>query len=324
MKFYKTDDLDFDYIAIDKKTIKKLYYLQPHNGIDVSFDDKKNLKKFMDYELEEDDFEKFKILEIKSKTTNEEVYYNKDKKEYLHSASTKESPFSLVKRERYIDFIMEDDLLKEEMENKVKDNWNRITENLDEKTLLKYFNTEKFQKEAYNSIPVDEFVKADLLIDLNKLQSTIKNYDFSKETDRLKAIEELDKQIKENLNNVEININFKELVRANPDFYDLDKLIKGEEAIILKTFQEVQFEKDGHTVKIQAVREQDITKEIIEERIRQKEERLKKIKDDPDVGNAQFTEEYIRKNMFKETIGDYENLSNENHRAIIEDFEFEY
>ncbi|ABR49691.1 hypothetical protein Amet_3569 [Alkaliphilus metalliredigens QYMF] len=49
---------------------------------------------------------------------------------------------------------------------------------------------------------------------------------------------------------------------------------------------EVQFEKNEHAIKIEAVREQHITKEVIEEPKRQKEGEFLKIKYEPDITNA--------------------------------------
>ena len=161
---------------------------------------------------------------------------------------------------------------------------------------MKYFNSDKFQKEALNSIPVDNFVKSDPLFDVNKLNRIIEDFDFNKEEDKSKALELLDKEIKENLNNINVDINIKEIIKSNPDFFDLDKLIKGEEQIILKAFKEVELQKEGHIIKLESIKEQDITDKIIEELTKQT------TINDPVADNKQFTEEEIKRRNIENTI----------------------
>lgn len=336
MKYYKIigldPNIDFDYIMINESEERRLYLLQQCeiSNDTFTFDKGGKPKQFNEFELKDEeiyDEDLFNILNSKYKDLDEEVNYNKSLNKYLYSVKSDDLAFSVMRKEDEINFILEDEYLKEVLHNKVKDNWSRVVENLGDETVLKYFNSSSFKREFNNSIVADDLVKYDPLVNTERLKTIIQDFDFNKEEDKLKAIEALDQQIKEDLNNTTIDINIKKLVKENPNFFDLDKLIKGEEKAILAIFQEVELEKDNQLIKIEVDHQQDITKEIIEEMIRQAEEkRYKDRPDDPDFGNGQFTEEEI--NRRSETEIEEKKLqereeTKENERPIVYDHIFE-
>ncbi|WFA09581.1 hypothetical protein [Tissierella sp. Yu-01] len=292
MKMYKVENTN-NYISFNKNDLRRVYLLQEiESDIYIELDKTGKPRKYKNFNLEEVEIKEedlFSYLYLKHQDLEEEIFYNNNNEEYLHSIRIERKPYSVIRRAKDIDTLLEDEYLKEKIEDKIKENWNFIIEELDNKTIMKYFNSDKFQKEASNSISVDKFVKYDPLFNVNKLNTIIKDFDFSKEEDKSKAIEALDGEIKENLNNFKVDIDIKGIIKSNPDFFNLDKLIKGEEQVILKVFKEVELQKQGHTISLQAIKEQDITKEVIEE--------LTKaiIVDDPVSENKQLTEEEIRK-----------------------------
>ncbi len=292
MNIYKVGNTN-NYVSINKNDLRRIYLLhQLESNNDVELGENGKPIKFknqslQEFKIKEEDL--YIFLDLYYENLDEKILYNNRDGEYLHSVRVDKSPYSVIRRARDIDQILEDEYLRDKIHQKVKVNWNVVIENVDDKTIMKYFNSDKFQKEAYNCLLVDEFVKSDPLFNTEKLKSIINNFDFNKEEDRLKAVELLDKEIKENLDNGKVDINIKELIKSNPNYFDLDKLIKGEEKIILNVFQEIELEKDGHIIKLEASKEEDITDKIIEELSK------KQFFDDPSVENKQLTEEEIQR-----------------------------
>ena len=299
MKLYKVGNTN-NYISFNKNDLRRVYLLQQiENDNYIELDETGKPRKFKNLNLQETEIKEeklFSYLYLEQQDLEEEIFYNSNNEEYLHSIRVNKSPYSVIRRVRDFDYFIEDEYLKEKIEEKVKENWSVVVEKTDNTTIMKYFNSDKFQKEALNSIPVDNFVKSDPLFDVNKLNRIIEDFDFNKEEDKSKALELLDKEIKENLNNINVDINIKEIIKSNPDFFDLDKLIKGEEQIILKAFKEVEIQKEGHTIKLEAIKEQDITDKIIEELTKQT------TISDPVADNKQFTEEEIKRRNIENTI----------------------
>ncbi|MDU5082844.1 hypothetical protein [uncultured Tissierella sp.] len=299
MEMYKIGDSD-NYVSFNKNDLRRIYLLQQlenNNGVELDENEKPIRFKnniLQKVKINEEDL--FSYLYLEQQDLEEEILYDNLKEEYLHSVRVNKSPYSVIRRVKDFDYFIEDEYLKEKIEEKVKENWKVVIEKLDDTIVMKYFNSDKFKKETLNSISVDNFVKSDPLFDVNKLDTIIKDFDFSKEEDKLKVVELLDKEIKENLNNVNVDINIKEIIKSNPDFFDLDRLIKAEEKIILKVFQEIELEKDGHTIKVEATKEQDITDKIIEELTKQT------TIEDPYVDNKLLTEEEIRKRSSEGSI----------------------
>ncbi len=289
-----------NYVSFNKNDLRRIYLLhQLENNNDVELGESGKPIRFKNVNLQEvkiNEEDLFSYLYLEQQDLEEEIFYNNNDEEYLHSIRVNKSPYSVIRRVRDFNYFIEDEYLKEKIEEKVKENWNLIIEDLDNTTIIKYFNSDKFQEQIIDSIPVDRFVKSDPLFDVDKLNTIIKDFDFSKEEDKLKAIELLDKEIKENLSNINVDLNIKEIIKSNPDFFDLDRLVKGEEKIILRVFQEVELEKDGHKIKLEATKKEDITKEIIEELTREI------LIEDPVVDNKQFTEEEIKRRNSENTV----------------------
>ena len=290
MKMYKVNNQDY-YILFGKAELRTLYLLDKALDMGIEFENNTPIR-FMGNDIEEVDINKddlFSYLYLEQGQLKEEIIYNDQEKEYLHSVRENNKPYSVVRRAKDIDYLLEDDYLNEKIVEKVKNNWNRIIENMDDKTIIKYFNEDKFKNEISNSMCIsDELIKTDLDFDINKLETIIQDFDFNKEDDKLKALELLDIEIKENLDNFRMDIDIKELVKSNPDFFNLDNLIRGEEEVILEVFVELELEKDGHTVKLEVEKSEDITQAIIEEL--SKEAIVEA--DEPSTDNKEFTEEY--------------------------------